>query len=55
MPTMCVVCHERPARVPDRERMGRPIKRICRECHAQRLIADLEHALKVHESRMKKD
>ncbi len=38
----CVVCHEREAAVPDRERMGRPIKRVCRQCHAGRLIGDLK-------------
>jgi hypothetical protein len=38
----CVICHEREARVPDRDRPGRPIKRVCRECHAERLIGDLK-------------
>ncbi len=44
----CVVCREREAVLPDRERMGRPVKRICRECHAERLIGDLKHCLDVH-------
>jgi hypothetical protein len=42
----CVVCHTRPATLPDRESMGRPIKRVCHECHAQRLIEDLKAVLK---------
>lgn len=37
----CILCHVRPAVLPDRERMGRPIKRVCRECHAARLVADV--------------
>lgn len=36
----CIVCRTRPAQVPDRERLGRPIKRVCRECHAARLRGD---------------
>ena len=31
--------------MPDRERQGNPIKRICRECHAQRLTGDLRTIL----------
>lgn len=38
---LCVICNKRPAEVPDRERMGRPIKRVCRQCHAGRLVGDL--------------
>jgi len=30
----CERCGQRPAAVPDPERMGRPIRRICSECHA---------------------
>jgi hypothetical protein len=36
----CILCHVNEAAVPDRERMGRPIKRVCRECHADRLRED---------------
>ena len=36
----CILCHVNEAAVPDRERMGRPIKRVCRECHADRLQED---------------
>ena len=43
--SLCVVCHTRKAEVPDRERMGRPVKRVCRECHAERLRGDVERIL----------
>lgn len=35
----CERCGKRPAAVPDPERMGRPIRRICSECHAGGLRA----------------
>ena len=38
----CRVCHERPAELPDRYKMGRPIKRICRRCHRDRILADIK-------------
>lgn len=41
----CIVCHERPPEVPDREQMGRPIKRVCRECHGARLRSDFQPLL----------
>lgn len=37
---LCIVCGARPPEVPDRERMGRPIKRVCLECHRARLAGD---------------
>jgi hypothetical protein len=37
----CTVCGIRSAVVPDRSRPGRPIKRVCKECHAERLREDL--------------
>jgi hypothetical protein len=43
---LCILCNERPAVLPDRERMGKPIKRVCRECHASRLRGDLVEILK---------
>lgn len=46
---LCIVCHVRPVAVPDRERSGRPIKRVCRECHAKRLRLDLRNLLKKHD------
>ena len=38
---MCIVCHKRAPEVPDRNVMGRPIKRVCLECHGERLRGDL--------------
>ncbi len=38
----CIVCRVRAAALPDRERMGCPVKRVCRACHAARLHADLK-------------
>ena len=38
---LCIVCHKRPPEVPDRLQMGRPIKRVCLECHRERLEMDL--------------
>jgi len=48
---LCELCGLSPAAVPDRNRMGRPIKRICLSCHADRLEGDVniiltEHALR---------
>lgn len=39
--SLCIVCKVNKAEVPDRERMGRPIKRLCRGCHVLRLQGDL--------------
>ena len=43
----CVICGERPATVPDRERMGRLINRVCSRCHGARLRGDMELILKL--------
>lgn len=32
--------------------MGRPINRVCRECHADRLRGDLRHALEIHDEKI---
>lgn len=45
MARLCMLCELRPATVPDREQMGRPIKRVCSECHAARLRGDLHKIL----------
>lgn len=42
----CELCRQNPAELPDRKRMGRPIKRICRSCHSDRLRGDLAALLK---------
>ena len=37
---MCNVCGKNPATVPDRNRLGRPINKVCSSCHALLLKAD---------------
>lgn len=46
----CIVCHERPAEVPDRNTMSLR-KKVCRQCHALRLTGDLRRVLEVHAKR----
>lgn len=41
----CVLCMRRPAEVPDRERQGRLVKRLCRDCAAKRLAGDIKNLL----------
>ncbi len=48
---MCEICGEKPATVPDRERMGRLINRVCSSCHALRLSGDIKRILELHEQR----
>lgn len=42
---MCEICGIHPATVPDRERIGRLINRVCGQCHVLRLAGDLERIL----------
>ena len=51
----CIVCNARPAELPDRNRMGRPIKRVCFECHSARLRGDLKYLLEVRRKRQSRD
>lgn len=51
MPKVCIICHERPPEVPDRAQMGRPIKRVCRQCHAERLRGDVVRVMEDHVKR----
>ena len=41
----CIRCHAREAVLPDRYSMS-PRKKICRECHADRLKGDLKVILR---------
>lgn len=41
----CILCGMAEAEVPDRERMGRPIKRLCHPCHQARLKGDVYRIL----------
>jgi hypothetical protein len=42
---LCELCRIHPAEIPDRNRMGRPVKRICTACHFERLREDLAYIL----------
>lgn len=48
---MCELCGKKPATVPDRERMGRLINRVCSDCHADRLRGDLHQVMAAHRLR----
>ncbi len=49
----CILCEENKAVLPDRDRMGRPIARICKQCHAARLTGDLEYITKCRERKLR--
>ena len=40
----CIVCHDRPAELPDRD-SGSPRKKVCRQCHGERLRGDLKRII----------
>ena len=48
---MCEICGEKPATVPDRERVGRLINRVCSSCQALRLAGDMKRIFELHEKR----
>ncbi len=50
-PTNCIVCRERVATVPDRNRWPNMRLRICGECHAARLAGDLRRVIDVEAKR----
>ena len=45
---LCIICHKEPAEIPDREVMGRPIKKICKKCHSERLKQDMQIISNLH-------
>lgn len=51
----CILCKENKATIPDRNRMGRPIARLCTQCHAARLIGDLEYIIKCRERALQQE
>lgn len=51
---MCTICKKNPATVPDREKMGRPINRICTNCHGNRLKGDIKRVQESVISKYKK-
>jgi len=51
---LCIVCHERKAEVPDRERRTAwGTKRVCRQCHADRLMGDVNRILRFEAEKRK--
>ena len=54
-PKKCIICRVHPPTVPDRERMGRPIKRVCHQCHAKRLLGDLDYCIALERERRLND
>jgi hypothetical protein len=44
---MCEICGKKQATVPDRERIGRLINRVCSSCHALRLAGDIKRILEL--------
>lgn len=51
---MCEICGDKPATVPDRERMGRLINRVCSSCHALRLAGDLKRIMAIRKARIER-
>lgn len=49
---LCEICGVNPATVPDRERMGRLINRVCTGCHALRLKGDLQRILELRQKKI---
>lgn len=48
MKRLCTKCHLRPATVPDRNAMGRPVLKFCSVCHSSLLRSDLSNILDDH-------
>lgn len=46
---LCVICRKGKAEAPDRNYYPSRKKRVCRKCHAQRLLDDLKIILDRHE------
>ena len=51
---MCEVCGVDPATVPDRDRPGRLINRVCSKCHGARLSGDMKYILQKRKERREK-
>jgi hypothetical protein len=51
---LCEICGEKPATVPDRERIGRLINRVCSSCHGLRLAGDMQKIMELHKERQER-
>lgn len=52
--SLCIICYTREATIPDRN-SGSSRKRLCHQCHAQRLAGDIRHILKVEQQRRQEE
>ena len=50
-PAICIICRERRAEVPDRYAYPDRRKRLCTECHADRLRQDAREVLQDYAER----
>lgn len=51
---LCIYCHEREAKVPDRNNYtGRFIKKVCGICHQKLLRGDMVNILRLHKEQTK--
>jgi hypothetical protein len=50
---ICEICGKNKATVPDREKLGRLINKICQSCHVLRLKGDLKRILELQKERRK--
>lgn len=51
---MCEICGKNKATVPARNRIGRPINRVCASCHALRLAGDFKRINEIRKQKQTK-
>jgi hypothetical protein len=49
--SLCIICHEKEATVPDRD-SGSSRNKLCTDCHAARLRGDIKYILALHKKKM---
>lgn len=49
---VCEICGIHPATVPDRDRPGRLINRVCSRCHQARLVGDVNLIMKLRDEKI---
>jgi|AMWB02.1.fsa_nt_gi hypothetical protein len=52
--SLCIVCHKKVATIPDRY-SGSSRKKLCPECHAERLKDDLRYIIAVETKRKQEE
>jgi hypothetical protein len=48
--SLCIICHTHDATIPDRD-SGSSRKKLCANCHAERLKGDLRRILQIERKR----